>query len=75
MDETSLRRFYNDEHMRESVKSFIRFYFDKLALEKVEQREDTKGFADAYEGLENAFIELGELYATKERKEQKAHHR
>jgi len=61
----NLHQFYNDEHTREDVKSYLLSRLDGLALEKVYAKEDTKGLADAKEAIEQAFTELGEKYSVK----------
>lgn len=65
----TLNQFYNDEHTREDVKSFILGELDRYALELVYERGDTKGIADAKEAISRAFIELGDKYGQKKKVE------
>lgn len=58
-----LNKFQNDEFTREAVKTFFLERLDKLALERVYNKESTEGVADAKEVIENSFIELKELYS------------
>jgi hypothetical protein len=60
--EQLLSQFQNDEHTREAVKAFIEMYLNKIAVERVMAREETKDLADAKEVLEGAFVELREAY-------------
>jgi len=69
MRHDNLSRFYNDEHTREDVESYIFETLDELALEKVYDKEDTQGIADAKEAITNVFIKLGDKYGAKKEKE------
>ena len=69
MDDQLIRRFYNDDHTRESVKEYLLSSLNELALRKIYNRDSVDGIADAQEAIEDMFIELGEKYATKEAKE------
>lgn len=60
-----LNQFQNDEHIREAVKSFFLEQLDKVALNRVYNKESTEGIADAKEVIENSFVELQELYSPK----------
>lgn len=64
-----LKQFNNDEHTREAVKLFLFAVLEKIALERVYNREDTKDLADAKEIIETMFIELREKYADDKEKE------
>lgn len=61
--ETFLNKFHNDEYTREAVKSFLFEQLDKVALERVYNKESTEGIADAKQVIENSFTELKELYS------------
>lgn len=60
-----LNLFYQDENMRELVKDYLFTQLDKLAIEKVYNREDVKGMADAKEAIEKAFNLLDETYGAR----------
>lgn len=62
-----LKQFHNDEHTREAVKEFFLSELDKYALESVYDGKDTTGIKDAKKVIENAFIELRELYGKDKR--------
>lgn len=64
-----LKQFNNDEHTREAVKMFLFVILEKIALERVYNREETKDLADAREIIETMFIELREKYADDKEKE------
>jgi len=61
--EKILNQFQNDEYTREAVKSFFLDQLDKVALERVYDKGDTTGIADARQVIEKAFVELKELYS------------
>jgi len=61
--EKLLHTFYNDEYLRDAVHEFLLLELDKYALEKVYDKEDTGGIADAKDAIERAFTELRERYS------------
>lgn len=65
----SLVNFYQDEITREEVKNFLFQECDRYALEKVYNKEDTKGVAETKEVIERAFSELESLFKRKKEKE------
>lgn len=62
MEQKLLNNFHNDTHTRDAVKEFLFEYLNKVALERVFSKESTEGIADAKEIIEEAFIELKELF-------------
>ncbi len=62
MNPDPLRQFYNDEHAREAVLSHLSDYLSRKAVERVMERGDVSGLADAAEFVKGAFVELKERY-------------
>ncbi len=50
--------------MRESVKAFLLRELDRIALERVYIKGETKDLADAREVIQKAFVTLWESYGT-----------
>lgn len=65
----NLNRFYQDENLREDVKTFFLEELNKLALERVYNNKETRGIADAKEIIEKSFIELQERYGKRKKVE------
>lgn len=62
-----LHQFYDDSYTRDAVKEFLLKELDRIALEKVYEKKDTQGIADAKETIERAFTELKEKYEQKKK--------
>ncbi len=62
MNPDPLRQFYNDEHAREAVLSYLFDHLDRKAVERVMGRKDVSGLADAREVIKEAFQALKEEY-------------
>lgn len=65
----NLNRFYQDENLREDVKTFFLEELDRVALERVYENKETKGIADAKEVIEKSFVELQERYGKRKKVE------
>jgi hypothetical protein len=63
-----LYTFQNDENTREAVKQFIVEYFNKVAVDRVFEGEKVEHLKDARDVMEEAFVELRELYQKEEEK-------
>ena len=59
-----LRRFHEDKHMLEAVKAFFQESLDTITIERVYNKEDVSGIADAKEAIDNAFTEIAEKFET-----------
>lgn len=64
-----LHQFYDDSYTRDAVKKFLLEELDRYALEKVYEKKDTHGIADAKESIDRAFTELQEMYEQNKRVE------
>ncbi len=57
-----LKNFYENESMRETVKSFMVDVLKEIAVQKTFDGEETTGIKDARELVDKTFDKLKELY-------------
>jgi hypothetical protein len=62
---SALKDFFLNEGMRHDVKAYLLEFLQVEALQKLGNREDASGFADAKETIEKAFDNLETLFASK----------
>ena len=65
-----LRDFYYNEEMRTQVQEYLVEYLHKRAIEKVFDREDTSGVAEAKEIIDGAFENLSSMFEVVKKREQ-----
>lgn len=58
MEQELLRQFNGDIHTRDAVKAYFEAHIAQYALEKMFDRKDVSGIADAKDILEKAFNQL-----------------
>lgn len=61
----SLEEFYKDGAMRDNVRNYLIEHLTGRALEKIFNREDVSGMAEAKETIEEAFNNLDALFGPK----------
>lgn len=66
-----LKRFYEDKEMLNEVKEYFFAYLDALGLDRIYRRGETLGVADAKEALDNAFMQLDDLFESSGEKKTK----
>lgn len=71
MDRQLLLEFWNNEAMRLELQQFLLAHLDQLGLNKVYNKEDTHGIADAREVIIEAFKQLDEEFVRKPEKKDK----
>jgi len=67
MNSDLLNRFYNDEHTREELVSFLHDFIDSEGLKRIYNKEDVSAVADARDLIDLAFSELQNQYAPKQK--------
>lgn len=63
-----LKEFYTDKEMREEVYAFLVKFLELKAIEKVFDRENTDGVAEAKEMIDGAFEQLDAEFSPKAKK-------
>lgn len=63
-----IKRFYDDVEMRVEMRKYFEAHLDNLALEKVYNKEDTHGIADARDALDKAYKQMEETFEPKPKK-------
>lgn len=69
MAKDKLKEFYLDDAMKEAVATFMADALQKIALERVFNKQDVSALPDAREILNRMFIELRNLYDTEPKRE------
>ena len=63
MEKDHLKLFYQQEHVRESVRVFLLGTVDEELLDAAYEGKDVSGYKEAREVIERTFINLRNLYA------------
>lgn len=58
----SLKDFYLNEVMRNDVRAYLEDYLKLVAIERIFEKEDVSGIADAREVIDKAFENLEATY-------------
>lgn len=61
----TLKQFYDNENMRETLRAFFDQQLREIAVTKVFSKDDVSGMSEAKEVLDSVFTKLEEIYATK----------
>ena len=64
----SLQEFHENKDLKNNVHNYLIEYLEGLAIERVFNKEDTTGIADAREVIDKAFEHLDVLFDSKPEK-------
>ncbi len=67
VDQSLLRKFYEDREVYDEVREYLYAHLDQLGLAYIYDKQPTVGVADARVVLDNAFKQLDDLFAQKEK--------
>lgn len=65
MTDKSLKAFWNDKETKENVYNYLVQYLEKVALEKVFNKQDAIAVGEAMEIITKAFENLDYLFSSK----------
>lgn len=71
MEKQKLSEFYQDDAMREVVKSFLIDTLKSETIERVFKNKDVSGIADAKIAIDKAFLTLKEMFEQKPKAQSK----